>query len=97
MKFNSKTTLDIMRRQFRRWAWTTTHQKWTTSFAIGGLVVATLLVPPVGIAVFGTAFAGWWLTVFIVASFSGLIGSRLGIGREKATLLRQAERGDIRD
>jgi hypothetical protein len=51
-------------------------------------------MPSFGIAVFGTAFAGWWLAVFLTTGVFGLVGNRLGIGREKATLLSQADRGD---
>lgn len=80
-----------MARQFVRLAWTTTQQKWTTSFIIAGLVLASMIMPGLGIAVFGTAFAGWWLAVFITTVFFGLVGNRVGVGREKATLMRQAQ------
>lgn len=89
MRFDFTGTARFMRRRFVRHAWTTTQQRWTTSFAVGGLVLATIVMPSFGIAVFGTAFAGWWLAVFIMTVFFGLLGNRLGVGREKATLQRQ--------
>lgn len=94
MKFEYGRTARFMRRQFVRHAWTTTQQKWTTSFIFGGLLIATIAVPPLGIAVFGTAFAGWWLTVFLMTLFFGLVGNRVGIGRERAALLRETQRSD---
>ncbi|MCZ8041676.1 MAG: hypothetical protein O9330_04300 [Beijerinckiaceae bacterium] len=56
-------------------------------------MLATIAVPPLGIAVFGTAFAGWWFAVFLMTLFSGLIGNRFGIGREKAAAIRQTQIG----
>lgn len=91
MQLKYRATAQFMRRQIIRMAWTTTQQKWTTSFVGGGLALASLLMPPFGIAVFGTAFAGWWLAVFIMTVFFGLVGNRVGLGREKATLMRQAQ------
>jgi hypothetical protein len=44
-------------------------------------------MPPFGIAVFGTAFAGWWLAVLIMTVFFG----RVGVGRKKASLFRQTQ------
>lgn len=91
MQLNYRATARFMRRQIIRMTWTTTQQKWTTSFVGGGLALASLLMPPFGIAVFGTAFAGWWLAVFILTVFLGLVGNRVGVGREKASLLRQSK------
>lgn len=91
MQFNYRATARFMARQFVRLAWTTTQQKWTTSFVVAGLIVATLVMPSLGIAIFGTAFAGWWLAVFIMTLFFGLVGNRVGVGREKASLLRQTQ------
>jgi hypothetical protein len=85
-----------MRRQALRRAWTTTQQRWTTSFVIGGLVLATLVTPSFGIAVFGTAFAGWWVAVALLAVFSGLVGNRIGIGREKAAMERKGAESGVR-
>ncbi|MFS2326421.1 hypothetical protein U2P60_13565 [Brucella sp. H1_1004] len=89
MRFDFSATARFMRRQFIRRAWTTTQQKWTTSFVILGLTLATLVVPPFGIAVFGTAFAGWGAGVIILTLFFGLVGNRFGLEREKASLLRE--------
>ena len=47
-------------------------------------MAAPLAMPDFGIAVFGGAFAGWWLAVLVVAAFSGLVGNRIGVGREVA-------------
>jgi hypothetical protein len=91
MQFNYRATARFMFRHFVRVAWTTTQQKWTTASVIAGLVLATMVMPGLGIAVFGTAFAGWWLAVFVMTIFFGLIGNRVGVGREKATLMRQAQ------
>ncbi|KEQ08057.1 hypothetical protein [Pseudorhizobium pelagicum] len=91
MQFDYRATARFMARQSVRLAWTTTQQKWTTSFVVVGLTLATLVMPGFGIAVFGTAFAGWWFAVFIMTLFFGLVGNRVGVGREKATLLRQTQ------
>ena len=91
MQFDYRATARFMARQSVRLAWTTTQQKWTTSFFVVGLTLATLVMPGFGIAVFGTAFAGWWFAVFIMTLFFGLVGNRVGVGREKATLLRQTQ------
>ena len=86
MKFDYTETRRSAWRLLMRLCWTTTHQKWTTSFIVAGLAIAVCFVPRLGIAVFGTAFAGWWLTVLLVTVFFGLVGSRVGIGREKSAL-----------
>ena len=91
MQFYYRATAHFMARQFVRLAWTTTQQKWTTSFVVAGLALATLMMPRFGIAVFGTAFAGWWFAVCIMTLFFGLVGNRVGVGRKKATLLRQTQ------
>ncbi|NRQ13486.1 hypothetical protein [Ensifer sesbaniae] len=88
MKFNFRARARLMSRLFVRLAWTTTQQKWTTSFVLAGMVLATMVTPGLGIAVFGTAFAGWWLAVFLATVFFGLLGNRVGVGREKARILR---------
>lgn len=94
MKRHWKTAAQIVQTTFIRRAWTTTQQRWTTASIVAGLLFASLVMPSFGIAVFGTAFAGWWLAVFLTTGVFGLVGNRLGIGREKATLLSQADRGD---
>ncbi|OEO28106.1 hypothetical protein VW23_000490 [Devosia insulae DS-56] len=87
--------LNVAARKVRELAvrrfWTTPQQRWTTGFAIGGLVLASLVMPPFGVAVFGGAFAGWGLAVVLVAVFSGLVGNRIGIGREKAEIAKRAK------
>ncbi len=93
MNFDFKETAQMMCAKFVRHAWTTTQQRWTTSFLAAGLIVATIIMPSFGIAVFGTAFAGWWLAVFFMTGVCGLVGNRVGIGRERASLLRHSEHG----
>lgn len=73
-------------RLFFRHAWRTTQRKWTTSFAGGGLLLAIFAMPSFGIAVFGTAFAGWTGGILLFSVFSALLGNRIGVGREKAKL-----------
>ena len=90
MQFNYSATARFMLRQLIRLAWTTTQQKWTTSFVLAGTVLAMVVMPRLGIAVFGTAFAGWWFAVLVMTIFFGLVGNRVGVGREKATLMRQS-------
>lgn len=92
MQLNYRATARFMFRHFVRLAWTTTQQKWTTAFVMAGLALATIAMPRIGIAIFGTAFAGWWFAVLLMALFFGLVGNRVGVGREKATLLRQQDR-----
>lgn len=84
MKFDYRATARFMRVRLIEKAWTTSQQKWTSSCALGGLILTTLLMPPLGISVLGTAFAGWWLGVFVLTIFCGLVGNRIGIGKEKA-------------
>lgn len=91
MQFKYRATARFMFRQSVRLVWTTTQQKWTTSFVLAGMALATVFMPGLGIAVFGTAFAGWWFAVIVMTIFFGLVGNRVGVGREKATLLRQAQ------
>lgn len=91
MQFDYRTTARFMARHSVRLAWTTTQQKWTTSFVVAGLTLATLVMPGFGIAVFGTAFAGWWFAVFIMTLFFGLVGNRVGVGREKAVLQQRTQ------
>ncbi|WFS02401.1 hypothetical protein [Rhizobium tumorigenes] len=91
MTFDYRGTARWMRQHFIQHAWTTTQQKWTTGGVVAGLTVATIVMPPLGIAVSGTAFAGWWLAVFVMTILFGLFGNRLGVGREKAELVRQAQ------
>ncbi|UXT48166.1 hypothetical protein FY136_02550 [Agrobacterium tumefaciens] len=95
MQFDYRASARFMARQFVRLAWTSTQQKWTTSFIVAGLVLASTVMPGLGIAVFGTAFAGWWFAVFLMTVFFGLIGNRVGIGREKATIKRQLDRDGV--
>lgn len=82
----------FLRRQLYRLSWSTTQRRWTTGAAIAGFAIAAIYVPGLGIASGGGAFAGWWLVVGVVTLLFALIGNRLGIGREKAELIREAGR-----
>jgi hypothetical protein len=42
-----------------------------------------ILVPPLGIAAFGGAVAGWWIVVAIVTLFGGMAGNRWGVELER--------------
>lgn len=57
----------------------TPERKWTAVGVALGFGGALILVPPLGIAMFGTAFAGWWLVVGIVTALGALLGNRVGI------------------
>ncbi|MCR4520977.1 MULTISPECIES: hypothetical protein [Bosea] len=96
MKFDYTVTARWMRQRFVRHAWTTSQQKWTTSCAIGGLVLATMVTPGFGIAVFGTAFAGWWVAVILITIFSGLFGRHLSLSRSHSKLVKQVEADRLR-
>lgn len=90
MQFNYRTTGRFMRRQFVRLAWTTTQQKWTTRGALIGLAFA-LMLPGFGVASAGGGISGWIVDVPLFTLLFGLAGNRFGVGREKATLLRQMQ------
>ncbi|AIC28136.1 hypothetical protein IE4771_CH03042 [Rhizobium etli bv. mimosae str. IE4771] len=76
---------------FVRFAWRTAQRRWTTIRVAVALILTTAFIPSLGIAIFGTAFAGWWVVLGVMALLGGLAGNRVGIGREKATLIRQSE------
>ncbi|MBX5172611.1 hypothetical protein HJB84_22525 [Rhizobium sp. NZLR1b] len=95
MEFNYRATARFMCRQVIRLVWTTSQQKWTTSFLLAGMTLAAILMPPFGIVVFGTAFAGWWFAVLVMTVFFGLVGNRVGVGREKAAIKRQIDHDSV--
>lgn len=90
MRFQFRRVSSWFKRMFIRHAWRTSQQKWTTSFVVAGFAIASLFMPGLGIAIFGTAFAGWWLAVLIVTVIFGMTGNRIGIGREKAEMQRRS-------
>ena len=92
MKLDFRATARFLARQAVKRAWTTSQQRWTTSFVGVGFLLAAIFVPPFGIAALGTAIAGWWIAVIVVTIVFGLVGNRFGIGREKAALLRDPDR-----
>lgn len=61
----------------------TSERKWTAAGIGIAFGLALIAVPPLGIAAFGTAIAGWWLVVAVVTIFGGLAGNRLGIELER--------------
>lgn len=73
--------------------WGTRERRWTTYWTIGGLVAASLFMPAIGIAVLGTAFAGWWLAVLVITLISGMFGNRLVVELDR----RAAARGDEKE
>lgn len=74
-----KTTSAALFGRTQAFATKTPERKWTAVGLALGFGFALILVPPLGIAVFGTAFAGWWLAVAIVTAFGALVGNRAGI------------------
>ncbi|TAY75186.1 hypothetical protein [Rhizobium ruizarguesonis] len=91
MQFDYRAASRFMFRMFLRFAWRTSQRRWTTVGVAVALFLTTAFIPNLGIAVFGTAFAGWWIVLGVMALLGGLAGNRVGIGREKATLIRQSE------
>lgn len=67
----------------------TPERKWTAAGVGLGFGVALIFVPPLGIAAFGGAIAGWWIVVGIVTVIGAFAGNRAGIEVER----RQAQRG----
>jgi cobalamin synthase len=61
----------------------TSERKWTAAGVGIALGLALIAVPPLGIAAFGTAIAGWWIVVAVVTIFGGMAGNRLGIELER--------------
>lgn len=61
----------------------TPQRKWTAAGVGLGFGVALILVPPLGIAAFGGALAGWWIVVAIVTVFGGMAGNRWGVELER--------------
>jgi hypothetical protein len=55
------------------------------------------MLPGFGVARAGGGIAGWAIAVPLFMLLFGLAGNRYGVGREKATLLRQAQNGSGQD
>jgi uncharacterized membrane protein len=96
MQLNYRATARFMSRRFVRLAWTTTQQKWTTTGSLVGLVFSMML-PGFGLASGGGGMAGWIVAIPLFMVVFGLAGNRIGIGREKATLMRQTQTDARRD
>lgn len=71
-----------MRVMAQRYLLSTPQRKWTTYGVVAAFVPASVLMPPFGIAVFGGAFAGWWVAVGIFTLIGGLAGNRWGVHAE---------------
>lgn len=76
-------TAGRMWRALLRWVATTPEGKWTAAGIGLGFGIALIVMPGFGIAVFGTAFAGWWFGVALATVFGGLLGNRWGIVEER--------------
>ena len=61
----------------------TPQRKWTSAGIALGFGVALIAVPPLGIAAFGTAIAGWWLVALVVTAFGAFAGNRVGVEFER--------------
>lgn len=61
----------------------TPERKWTAAGIGLAFGVALILVPPLGIAAFGGAVAGWWIVVGIVTLIGGMAGNRWGVELER--------------
>lgn len=77
-----RTSADLYRRS-RLFITKTPQRKWTAVGVAVGLGLALIAVPPLGIAAFGGAVAGWWLVVLVVTIFGALIGNRAGVEVER--------------
>ncbi len=90
MQFNGNAVGRFIVRKFVRLAWTTTQQKCTTIGALVGFAFSMLL-PGFGLASAGSGIAGWVIAVPLLTVLFGLAGNRVGIGREKAALVRKVQ------
>lgn len=80
-----------LRRQFARYAWTTSRQKRVTIGVVSGMIMA-LLLPGFGIAALGGAIAGWLIALPLFAVLGGLAGGHFATRNELGNLKRQVER-----
>lgn len=82
MAFDYLGTGKRMRVIAQRYLLSTPQRKWTTYGVAAAFVLSVVLMPPIGIAVFGGAFAAWWLAVGVVTVIGALIGNRVGVHAE---------------
>lgn len=61
----------------------TPERKWTAAGIGLGFGAALVFVPPLGIAAFGGAIAGWWIVVLVVTVIGAFAGNRAGIEVER--------------
>lgn len=82
-----KSVMGIARaalRALRRLLWGTEQRRWT----VGGLVVGWLVglcLPGMGLSMLGGATNIWGWAVLGFTVIGGIIGNRIGIGREKTS------------
>ncbi|GAA0596512.1 hypothetical protein GCM10008943_09550 [Paenochrobactrum glaciei] len=72
------------------WAYVskTPERKWTATGIGIAFVASIIFVPPIGIAAFGGAIAGWWIVVAVVTVIGAFAGNRVGIEMERRQVLR---------
>lgn len=73
----------------RTYVMKTSERKWTVAGIGFAFLVACIFVPPLGIAAFGTAIAGWWIVVAVVTVLGAFAGNRMGIEVERRQVLRE--------
>lgn len=71
----------------------TPERKWTVAGIGLAFGLALIFVPPLGIAAFGGAIAGWWIVVGLVTMFGAFIGNRAGIEVERRQARRDEQSG----
>lgn len=91
MKNRIGAASQVVHRLAIRHAWTTRQQKWVTAGVILGIIIGSGIVPSFGLAAFGTAIAGWWLAVVMIALFGGFMGHYLNLRSELAKLKRRVK------
>lgn len=74
-------TSRALARRVWKYALSTTTRRWTTFGALVAAFLALYFVPPLGVAMLGTAFAGWWLAVFLAIAFGAVAGNAFGANR----------------
>lgn len=82
-----KTSLRLWNK-VRAYVLKTPERKWTAAGVGLAFVVACIFAPPIGIAAFGGAIAGWWIVVAMVTLFGAFAGNRMGIEMERRQVRR---------
>lgn len=82
MALDYRATAHAMRKAAQRYLLSTPQRRWTTYGVLAAFALSCVLMPPMGLAVFGGAFAAWWLAVAVVTFIGALIGNRVGVHSE---------------